>query len=463
MSRRISRRQFLRGTAVGGVGLVILRNPSSAWSFQANESVGVALVGVAGRGSWFVSILDRPSMRPVAMCDVDNKRAAEAFGKYPDVPKFDDFRVMLDKAGRDIDGVIVSTPEFSRATILATCMRAGKHVYGEKPLTREPYESRALRELARQSNLATQMGNQVTGDGRLRQAVRLVQAGLLGEVREVHVWNSASRPEGDAPPEGGPEPALPSGSQPVPPYLSWDAWLAGSAARDYHEQWYKGWRGFRDFGTSGLGWWGPHSANMPFLALRIGDLWDATGLDAQARAIRITPTVPRVYQHTFPAWEMVRYEVPARGEMPPVALTWHKGAMHFLERAMAGHAEWRDMDPKPWWVHSGSVLIGSKGKLDATEYGAIWRSYPAELKNAAEIQGIRGMGHEEEWLAGCRGQGQTWSNFVHAGAFNEFLMLGNVATKVGEPFTFDPVTGRVLDNDAAQAALHTDYRDGWSL
>lgn len=463
MSRRISRRQFLRGTAVGGVGLVILRNPSSAWSFQANESVGVALVGVAGRGSWFVSILDRPSLRPVAMCDVDNKRAAEAFGKYPDVPKFDDFRAMLDKAGRDIDGVIVSTPEFSRATILATCMRAGKHVYGEKPLTREPYESRALRELARQSNLATQMGNQVTGDGRLRQAVKLVQAGLLGEVREVHVWNSASRPEGDAPPEGGPEPALPSGSQPVPPYLSWDAWLAGSAARDYHEQWYKGWRGFRDFGTSGLGWWGPHCANMPFLALRIGDLWDAAGLDAQARAIRITPMVPRVYQHTFPAWEMVRYEVPARGEMPPVALTWHKGAMHFLERAMAEHAEWRDMDPKPWWVHSGSVLIGSKGKLDATEYGAIWRSYPAELKNAPEIQGVRGMGHEEEWLAACRGQGQTWSNFIHAGAFNEFLMLGNVATKVGEPFTFDPVAGRVLDNDAAQAALHTEYRDGWSL
>jgi len=463
MSSRITRRSFLRNAAGAGAGLVILSNPASVWSFAANEAVAVAQVGVAGRGSWFVeSILNRPSLRPVALCDVDTRRAAKAYEKYPHVPKFQDFRRMLDQQ-KDIEGVIVATPEFSRATIMAACIKAEKHVYGEKPLTRTPYESRVMRELATKHKVATQQGNQGSQDPRHRQAVALVQAGLLGEVREVHVWNSATRPEGDAPPEGRGDARLPSGAQPVPEYLDWDLWLGRARWREFNQGWYGGWRGFRDFGTSGLGWWGPHCANLPFRALKLVELWDATDLTPQQRSIRVTPTVPGRFVNGFPTWEMVRYDVPARGNLPPLTWTWHKGAMHFAEKALGQHPEWRDMERKPWWVHSGSVFIGSKGKLDATEYGAIWRVFPDELKSSPQIQGIRAMGHEEEWLAACRGRVQCWSRFEQSGPLNEFLMLGNVATLVAEPFTYDPVVGKVLDNDAAQAALHYEYREGWSL
>jgi len=294
-------------------------------------------------------------------------------------------------------------------------------------------------------------------------AVALVEAGLLGEIREVHVWNGASRPKGDAPSFGGADAKPPRGSEPVPEYLSWDLWLAGAAYRDYTAKWYKGWRNYRDFGTSGLGWWGPHCANLPFMALKVAQLWDAANLAPARRCIRITPTVPAILKTTFPRWEVVRYDIPARGDLPPLTFTWHKGAMHYAEKALGEHPEWRDMDPKPWWVHSGSALVGSKGKLDATEVGARWNVYPPELKDAEQIKDIRGADHEREWINAGKGRGRTMSNFVHAGAFNEFLMLGNVATLVGQPFTFDPVTGKVTDNDAAQAALHQEYRPGWSL
>ena len=465
MSQRITRRSFIRKAALGGAGLLILRNSGSARTYQANEKVGVAIVGVAGRGSWFVSLLARKGgsgMRGVAFCDVDNKRAAKAYGQFPDVPRYADFRVMLDKQ-KDIDGVIVSTPEFSRALIMAACMKAGKPVFGEKPLTRLPYESRVMRELARKHKVATQMGNQGSSRRTFQQAKTLVQAGLLGDVTELHVWGGGNEPKGEQPPSGGRDAKPPSGSEPVPDYLKWGLWLAGAAQRDYNEQWYKGWRRYRDFGTSSLGWGAPHSAALPFMAAKIHELWDAADVPIDKRSIRIVPRVPAAYTVGFPRWEVVRYEVPARGKLPPLTFTWHKGAMHFIEKALGDYPEWRDKRPKPWWVHGGSAFVGTKGKLNATHYGDKWDVYPAELADAELLKNVSGDGHERQWLNAIRGKGQTVSGFDVSGPLNEFLMLGNVATLVGQPFTFDPVTGEVSDNDAARAALSQDYRDGWSL
>ena len=470
MKRFIDRRRFLAGAASFAGGALIMPRVSVG-SYRANEQVGVALVGVSGRGSWFVSLLERDTaMRGVALCDVDNRRAAEAYGKFPHLPKYEDFRRMLDEQ-KDIDGVVVATPEFSRAIIMAAAIKAGKHVFGEKPLTREPYESRVMRKLALEHNVATQMGNQGSSRTTFQQAKTLVQAGLLGEVSEIHVWNGGGEPRGDKPREGGADLKPPSESQPTPEHLNWDLWLTGAAQRDYHEEWYgsygdrwrQKWRRWRDFFTSGLGWAAPHSAALPFMASKIFELWDAADTPAEKRSIRVAPTIPAVYTIGYPRWEVVRYEVPARGKLPPLTFTWHRGAMHFIEKALGDYPEWRNKRPKPWWGHGGSVMIGTQGKIDATHYGDKWNVYPAELAEADILQNVRGDGHERQWLSAIRGDGETVSNFAISGPLNEFLMLGNVATLIGQPFTYDPVTGQVLDNKAAQAALHQEYRHGWTL
>jgi hypothetical protein len=462
MKRSISRRRFLAGAASAGAGALVLPRVS-AGSYRANEQVGIAVVGVSGRGSWFVGLLERDrAMRGVALCDVNTQRAAEAYGKFPDLPKYEDFRVMLDRQ-KDIDGVIVPTPEFSRAVIMAAAIKAGKHVFGEKPLTREPYEARVMRQLALKHKVATQMGNQGSSRRTFQQAKTLVQAGLLGDVTEIHVWGGGNEPKGDSPRKGGPDLTPPSDSQPVPPHLNWDLWLAGAAQRDYNEQWYGKWKRWRDFFTSNLGWGAPHSAALPFMAGKIYELWDAADVPSGNRSIRIVPTVPAVYTVGFPQWEVVRYEVPARGKLPPLSFTWHKGAMHFIEKTLGDFPEWRDKRPKPWWVHGGSAFIGTNGKLNATHYGDTWEVYPAELGKAELLEEIRGDGHERQWLGAIRGDGETVSNFAISGPLTEFLMLGNVATLIGQPFTYDPVTGTVLDNEAAQSALHQEYRQGWTL
>jgi hypothetical protein len=175
------------------------------------------------------------------------------------------------------------------------------------------------------------------------------------------------------------------------------------------------------------------------------------------------PTVPGGYTVGFPRWEVVRYEIPARGKLAPLTFTWHRGAMHFIEKALGDCPEWRDKTPKPWWGHGGSVLLGTRGKLDATHYGDTWNVYPAELGESELLKDVRGEGHERQWLNAIRGDGETASNFAVSGPLTELLMLGNVATLVGQPFSYDPVAGTVLDNDAAQAALNQPYREGWSL
>lgn len=470
MANRVARRTAIKWMAATPFSFTLL--PSGLLrGYCANEKLNVALVGVSGRGSWFVSLLERDAaMRGVALCDVDDRRAAEAYAKFPDLPKYQDYRRMLDEQ-KDIDGVIVATPEFSRAIIMARAIKAGKHVFGEKPLTREPYESRVMRELALKHNVVTQMGNQGSSRTTFQQAKTLVQAGLLGDVSEIHVWNGGGEPRGNKPREGGADLTPPTGSQRTPSSLNWDLWLAGAAQRDYHEEWYgsydtkwrQKWRRWRDFFTSGLGWAAPHSAALPFMAGRIFELWDATNTPAEKRAIRVVPTIPGVCSVGFPGWEVVRYEVPARGKLLPLTFTWHRGDMHFIEKALGDYPEWRNKRPKPWWSHGGSIIIGAKGKLDATHYGDKWNVYPAELAEADILQDVRGDGHERQWINAIRGNGETVSNFAISGPLTEFLMLGNVATLCGAPFSYDPVCGRVLDNEIAEAALHQEYRQGWTL
>jgi len=464
MNRSIHRRMFLKGAAVGGAGLLILKNSASAWSYQANQKLDIALVGVGGRGSWFVETIPRLGENVVALCDVNEHKAADAFKAFPQAAKYADFRKMLQEMDKRIDAVIVAAPDHVHAVVSMMAMRMGKHVYCEKPLTHDVHEARALREAAAKHKVATQMGNQGTAAEPFRRAIELVQGGVLGEIREVHAWNSAG---------GAGHREVPKESPPVPPYLNWDLWLGPARARPFHPYWL-GWSSWRDFGTGVLGNWAIHSMNLAFMSLKLDAFWRADpSVPAPLRApvVQVEAEVSEIDEMSFPKWEIVRYEFSARGGMPPVRVNWYNGsrapgARELIESLQGSRLDWGDAGERRWKDHGGCIVVGSKGLLRLTEHNATHTLLPEE--KFKDFQGPaktvpRSPGHEREWLAACKGGPPAMSNFDYADPMTEFVLLGNVATQFPQKLEFDPMACKVLNSKEADRALRREYREGWSL
>jgi hypothetical protein len=345
----------------------------------------------------------------------------------------------------------------------AAVMRAGKGVFCEKPLTHNIKEARTLRELAAKCKVATQMGNQGTSSEAFRRVVELVQGGVIGEVREVHAWNTGGGP-GERP--------IPADEHPMPEYLHWDLWLGPAQYRPYNSRWLEGWHGWRDFGTGNLGNWASHTMNLPFKALRLDTLWNRQAGAPGKRLVRLLPEVSGVHEHSFPKWEIIRYDFPARGEMPPVRINWYNGPgqapgpRDMIEQMIARRLDWGDAGEKKWADHAGCLLIGDKGMIHSTGHNMSFTLLPQD--KFKDFEGPppslpRSRGHEREWLDACKGGPAPMSSFDYADPLAEFVLLGNVATLVGEAVEFDPVEMRVLNNPRADAALHREYRQGWSL
>jgi len=458
MARQTTRRRFLRNTALGVSGLLVLPSTLSARTYRANEKLNVALVGVGGRGGALLGAVMRIGENVVAMCDVNQRRAAESFRKLPDVPRYRDFRRMLDELDRRIDAVVVATPDNTHAVVTMAAMKRGKHVYCEKPLAHDVWEARRVREAAGRLGVATQKGNQGTATHAFRRAVELIRAGAIGEVRQVHVWKDGGGP--------GPRP-LPQGTEPVPDHLDWDLWLGPAAYRPFHPQWLR-WHGWRDFGTGQLGNWASHTANLAFMSLAIDSLWHA---DPSAKAtIRLTAEVSGIVAESFPKWEILTWEVPARGELPPVHVHWYNGraprGRALVEDLLGRRLDWGDAGERKWKDHGGCLIVGSQGMIHSTEHNSSFTLLPEA--QFADYQGppqtlLRSGSHEREWLAACRGGPAPLSNFHYSGPLAEFLLLGNVATQFDHPIEFDPVACKVVNSPEADAALRRTYREGWSL
>jgi hypothetical protein len=464
MKSRISRRQFLSRTVLGGTGILILANSGSVSSYAANEKLPIAIIGVSGRGDWFVRTIPSLGEEVVAMCDVNDRRAAPAFKRIPNARQYHDFRKMLDEMNKEIDAVTVATPDNTHAIISSTAMRAGKHVLCEKPLTHDVAEARALRETARKSKVATQMGNQGTASEAFRRSVELIQAGVLGEIREVLVWNTGGGPGHREPPKG---------EQPVPDYLKWDLWLGPAAYRPFHPDWLQ-WPIWRDFGAGQLGNWACHTMNVAFKALKIDFLWYAKSPGESGPVIKVKAEVSEITKTSFPRWEFVRYEVPARGELPPVALTWYngrdgmeqKGIRRKLEELVGRTFDWTTDDGDEWKDWSRILVIGKDGMLLSNAHNTEFSLLPAEKFKGFEGPPRtlpRSRGHEREWLDACRGGPPAMSNFDYAGPLAEFVLLGNIATLFDQAIEFDPVAMKIVNSPEADRALRRDYRDGWSL
>ena len=483
MNARMDRRRFLASALAGGAGVMILRDRRTACAYAANEKLRVALVGVGGRGAWFVDTIPRME-QVVAVCDVNEKKIAEAFQHWKDAgarysasqhewerhagaefkrltdhaPKtFHDFRDMLDRMAAGIDAVVVATPDHTHAVASAAALHAGKGVFCEKPLTRTVHESRALRELARKHKVATAMGNQGTYGGAFRRALELIRAGALGAIQEVHVWNTGGGADRQQPPQG---------QEPVPEHLHWDLWLGPAAQRPYHSQWLQR-NAWRDFGTCQLGNWGSHTANLAFMALRVHELWLADKPAEHRPLIRVKAEHSGINRLSFPRWEQIDWAIPARAELPPIVFRWYNGPAPalpaLLDRATRGAPE----KQKGLWHFAGTLIVGTKGSIHTTGHNMWFRLLPED-----QFQGINrerpetvesSRGPEQDFFLACRGGKAPWSNFDYASALNEFLMLGNVATQFDQTLEFDPIAMKIVNHADADGLLRSEYRKGWSL
>ncbi len=442
MTKRLSRRRFLQASAVAGTGVFLTHGYelSQARPPGPNARLHIGIIGAGGRGGQTIGAFAGAGTL-VALCDVDAHQAAESFGRYPNATKYKDFRVMLDKQ-KDIDAVVVSTPDHTHAVAAIAAMKAGKHVYVEKPLTHDIYEARQMKEVAAKQKVVTQMGNQGTDSNNLRQAVEVVRAGAIGDVTEVHVWTGR--------PSWPQNIDRPKKTDPVPNTLDWELWLGTAPERPYVSNTYVPfkWRGWWDFGTGALGDMGCHTMNLPYMALRLG-------IPTTVSAEIGTP----LNAETLPRGATIVYQFPARDKLPACRMTWYEGGRRPATSLLRG-AQMRG---------SGSLLIGSKGMLYSPEdYGTSYQLLPREdFANYRPPQPTlpRGPDHIQEFVRSCTGQlGRApMSNFDHSATFVEAMLLGNLAIRCGKPIHWDAANMRATDLPQANQYIRREYRKGWTL
>jgi predicted dehydrogenase len=439
-----NRRQFLkRGAAVTAAGFGVWVAPRDAFAQDAaeskspNEKLDIAVVGVAGRGA--ANIEEIQNQNIVALCDVDEKRLDEAAKRFPRAAKYNDFRKMLESPKEKFDAVLVAAADHVHAPASIMAMRLGKHVYCEKPLAHNVYEARLAAETAKKYKRVTQMGTQIHAGANYRRVVELVKSGAIGPVSEVHVFiNKVWSPYGDPP----------RVEQPVPEGLHWDLWLGPAAERPYQTNLHPAnWRKWWDFGNGTLGDMGCHYMDLPYWAL---DLRHPTRISAEG---------PPVDPEGTPHWIQVTYDFPARGELPPVQMTWYDGR----DRRPAKHAEW-DL---PKGADNGVVFVGTDGRHLFADYSQK-RLFPA-LKYAQFQPPPKtipdSVGHHNEWVRACKANDptKTTCNFDYSGALSETVLLGNVAYRVGKPLDWDAKNLRATNAPEAEKFLRREYRKGWEL
>ena len=441
---KLSRRHFMGAAATTAAFTIV---PSyvlgGANGKPPSEKLNIAGVGIGGMGKSNLGGCESENI--VALCDVDWSYAAGVFKKYPNAKQWKDFRKMLDEQ-KDIDAVIVATPDHLHTPVAMAAMQRGKHVYVQKPLTRLVSEARALTEAARKYKVATQMGNQGhSGDG-VRDICEWIGAGTIGEVKEVHAWTN--RPvwaQGIDRPKDTPA---------VPDTLDWDLWVGPAPMRPYHPCYLPfSWRGWWDFGGGALADMACHVLDPVFSALKL------------KYASSVEACCSKVNNETFPVASIVHFEYPAREGMPPVKIHWYDGGLR---------------PPRPEVLEAGRsmgnpdsshvMFIGSKGILRCEEYGDTPRLVPESLmkdfKVPAKTLPRIGMSHEQNWIRACKGGPAACSNFDYSGPFTEMVVMGNLAIRpenVGKKLEWDGDKMLVTNDKKANDYVQMHYRKGWEL
>lgn len=454
MSRRLHRRTFLRGVSGGAMAYWVLGRSDFALSNSPNERLNMAGIGVGGKGR---SDIDQAGQfgNVIAICDIDEIRLHEKAQVFPKARKYVDYRKLFDEMGDQVDAVVVSTPDHHHAPASLRAMRLGKHVYCQKPLTHTPAEARLMRETARQYNVQTQMGNQGTAADGFRAGIELIQSGVVGPIREVHVWTNRPFKYWKQAPDIV---ARPTEQPPIPPHVHWDLFLGPAPCRPYHPVYHPhDWRGWWDFGTGALGDMACHTANLAFKALKLG------------LPTRVSAKSGEVNPETYPAWATITYEFSARGELPPVKLTWYEGAKNGQRNLP--DAELLQGEPVP---DSGMIFIGDKGSIfTPSDYGSDQVLLPRKqfedfVRPEPTIERLGGtevcdLNQKREWVRAIMGGAAPMSNFDYAATMTEAMLLGNVAVRLGKTVEYDGDTGTVTNVPEAAEIIRGSYRKGWEL
>ena len=447
MRSRYSRRRFLKTTS-GGL-LLATFVPRTAWG--ANDQVNVGCIGIGGKGSSDVTGVAGAGGTILALCDVDEKRRqrkVKITEKFPDATFYHDFRVMLEKEAKRIDAVTVSTPDHTHAPAAMMAMRMGKHVYCQKPLTHTIWEARQLADAAREAGVATQMGNQAHAGEPIRRAVELIRAGMLGKVTEVHAWtNHPIWPQGMK---------VKPAAEPVPDTLDWDLWLGPAPEQSYSSEYvpFK-WRGWWDFGTGALGDMGCHILDMPFWAL---DLKHALTVEAEQDSNTAV---------SGPTWSTITYTFAPGKHHKSLKYMWYDGVSKD-----GGHAppdevlDGCGMEPAVATSKFDLVMIGEKGKLFFKRSNPKMVTSPASLveEYAETPQSLPRVKDEDaEWINAIKGGSAALSNFDYSGPLTEFVLLGNLAIRVGQKIEWDGEKMKATNCPAADEFVRREYRKGWEL
>jgi predicted dehydrogenase len=446
VSENSDRRTFLKTTALASAFSIVPSHVLAGHAATApSDKLNIAGVGLAGMGNENLKKMEAENI--VALCDVDWRIANKTIQKYSDAKRYKDFRIMLEKQ-KDIDAVLVATPDHTHAIISKTAMELGKHVYTQKPLTRTVGESRQLAELADKMGVCAQMGNQHHSGEEIRTICEWLDDGAIGPVHEVHVWT-------DRPVWPQNVPNRPELMQ-VPEHLDWNLWIGPSPYRPYNRIYHPfSWRGWWDFGTGALGDIGCHSIDFPYLALK---LKYPTSVSASYSKLSDPKDGWKEIKNaeSFPLASIVTYNFPARGEMPPVRLIWYDGGL------MPPRPE--ELEPNRKMPIGGILYVGEKGKILNGEGSTriipeiAMQEYTLPAKTIPRIE----TSHEENWIECCKNGKPSSSNFAYAGPLSETVLLGNIALRFpGEQLEFDPHKLSIKNNTEASAFINTNYREGW--
>jgi len=509
----VTRREFIKNTAVGGAGLMIVpRHVLGRGMTPPSDLLNIAGVGIGGMGR--ANLIALASQNITALCDVDWDYAGKAFERLgPDIEhlqtrisqapasgqaqsqtrtglnsstpeqqlanmkrlytehwqkakRYKDYREMLEKQ-KDIDAVVVATSDHMHTPIALAAMELGKHVYVQKPLTWSVAEARALAKKAKETKVATQMGNQGHSSDEARLSVEYVQSGAIGEVREIHVWTN--RPLGFWP-QGIPRPealtvpadslkwngdgvdkrlaASFAGNYPVPETLSWNLFLGVGPEVTYHPIYHPfNWRGWVDWGCGPIGDMGAHLLDVSLWALKLG-------LPTSIETV-CTP----FNKVSFPNATQTFFKFPARGKMPAVSLTWYDGGLLPPKPEELGENEEVNKD-------GGVMIVGSKGKLLHDTYGLNPRLLPKSFANSTPkpkqtLPRINSQNHELNWVDAAKGKTEASCPFSYAAELTEIMLLGVVALRAGKKILYDPANMHVTNVPEANQYLQRDYRKGW--
>jgi len=431
---RITRRQFIGAAASATAFTIVPRHVlGGAGKTSPSEKLNIAGIGVGNKG--FDDIRNVMSENIVALCDVDTKTAANTFNMFPKAKKYSDYRVMLEKENKNIDAVVIATPDHHHIPASIRAMKLGKHVYCEKPLGQNIHEIRLATRVAAETGVCTQMGNGAHSGWNYRAVTKMIKDGIIGDIKEAQCWCDQAWEPGNRP----------QNNPPVPATLKWDFWLGPAPVRPYHPTYHPGgWRSWWDFGNGRLGDMGCHMIDLPFSAL---DLKYPLTVEAQSHK--------PAHAESATKWLISKWTFGARGNLPPVNLTWYDGDKRPPLQKEHNMPDWPE----------ATLFVGSKGMMIA-DYGH-FKLYPEDKYEGVRRANVpRGLPHADNWIKACKAGEPVLAGcqFDYSGPLTETVLLGIVAYRAGEKLSWDAKNLKITNNPQAERFIRRDkYRKDWTL